>query len=52
VISDTLSRRAHELTERGEPFVTATVVRVQRPTSVEPGTVALVRGDGSIAFSE
>jgi xanthine dehydrogenase accessory factor len=48
VISDTLSRRAHELTERGEPFVTATVVRVQRPTSVEPGTVALVRGDGTI----
>jgi xanthine dehydrogenase accessory factor len=48
VISDTLSRRAHELTERGEPFVTATVVRVRRPTSVEPGTVALVRSDGTI----
>lgn len=48
MISDQLSRRRHELTERGEPFVTATVVRVQRPTSVEPGSVALVRGDGTI----
>ena len=26
----------------------ATVVRVQRPTSVQPGNVALVRGDGTI----
>jgi xanthine dehydrogenase accessory factor len=48
VISDKLSERRHELTERGEPFVTATVVRVQHPTSVEPGSVALVRGDGTI----
>jgi xanthine dehydrogenase accessory factor len=48
MISDKLNERAHELTERGEPFVTATVVRVQRPTSVEPGAVALVRGDGTI----
>jgi xanthine dehydrogenase accessory factor len=48
MISDKLTQRAHELTERGEPFVTATVVRVQRPTSVEPGTVALIRGDGTI----
>jgi xanthine dehydrogenase accessory factor len=48
VISDELTQRAHELTERGEAFVTATVVRVQHPTSVEPGSVALVRGDGTI----
>jgi xanthine dehydrogenase accessory factor len=48
MISDKLSQRAHELTERGEPFVTATVVRVQHPTSVEPGYTALVRGDGTI----
>ena len=33
---------------RGEPFVTATVVRAQRPTSVEAGNVALVLGDGTI----
>jgi xanthine dehydrogenase accessory factor len=48
VIDDRLSERAHELTERGEPFVTATVVRAQRPTSAKPGSVALVRGDGTI----
>jgi xanthine dehydrogenase accessory factor len=48
MISDKLSQRMHELTERGESFVTATVVRVQHPTSVEAGSVALVRGDGTI----
>jgi xanthine dehydrogenase accessory factor len=48
MINDKLTQRAHELTERHEPFVTATVVRVQHPTSIEPGTVALVRGDGTI----
>jgi len=48
VISDQLSERRHELSERGEPFVTATVVRVQRPTSVQPGSVALIRSDGTI----
>jgi xanthine dehydrogenase accessory factor len=46
MISDKLTQRAHELTELGKPFVTATVVRVQHPTSVEPGTVALVRLSG------
>jgi xanthine dehydrogenase accessory factor len=48
MISDQLSARRHELAERGEPFVTATVVRVQHPTSVEPGSTALIRGDGTI----
>jgi xanthine dehydrogenase accessory factor len=48
MISDKLSERRHELSQRGEPFVTATVVRVQRPTSVEPGNVAIIRGDGTI----
>jgi xanthine dehydrogenase accessory factor len=48
MISGVLTRRARELTEQGSPFVLATVVRVQRPTSVEPGNVALVRGDGTI----
>ena len=43
-----LSRRAHELAERGEPFVTATVVRAQRPTSATAGHTALVLGDGTI----
>ena len=43
-----LARRAEELTAAGVPFVTATVVRVQRPTSAEPGSVALVLADGTI----
>ena len=40
MISDKLTERVHELATKGEAFVTATVVRVQHPTSVEPGTVA------------
>ncbi|HEY8704969.1 MAG TPA: XdhC family protein [Gaiellaceae bacterium] len=43
-----LSRRAQELAAQGTPFVTATVVRAQRPTSVKAGDVALVLGDGTI----
>jgi xanthine dehydrogenase accessory factor len=43
-----LTRRAQELAERGEPFATATVVRVQRPTSAKPGNTALVLADGTI----
>jgi xanthine dehydrogenase accessory factor len=43
-----LSRRAHELAEQREPFATATVVRAQRPTSVETGDTALVLSDGTI----
>jgi xanthine dehydrogenase accessory factor len=48
MMSPALSRRAQELAERGEPFATATVVRVQRPTSAKPGNVALVLADGTI----
>src|SRR5208282_4136960 len=48
VISRELARRAQEIAQRGEALVTATVVRVQHPTSVEPGDVALVREDGTI----
>jgi xanthine dehydrogenase accessory factor len=43
-----MSRRAQDLAAQGEPFATATVVRAQRPTSVEAGDVALVLSDGSI----
>lgn len=43
-----LTRRAQELTEQGAVFVTATVVRVEHPTSAKPGNVALVHGDGRI----
>jgi len=48
VITGALTLRARELTEQGSPFVIATVVRVRRPTSVEPGAVALVNADGTI----
>ncbi len=43
-----MSRRAQELAERGEAFVTATVVRAQRPTSAKAGNSALVLADGTI----
>jgi xanthine dehydrogenase accessory factor len=48
VIGDELNRRAQELTAVREPYVVATVVRVQRPASVEPGNVGLVHADGTI----
>ena len=48
MITGALSRRAQELAAQGTPFVTATVVRAQRPTSVKAGDVALVLGDGTI----
>jgi xanthine dehydrogenase accessory factor len=48
MITAALSRRAQELAAEGTPFVTATVVRAQRPTSVKAGDVALVLGDGTI----
>jgi xanthine dehydrogenase accessory factor len=43
-----LTRRAQELAERGVPFATATVVRVERPTSAKPGNTAIVLEDGTI----
>jgi xanthine dehydrogenase accessory factor len=48
VITGPLSARAQELTAKGAVFVTATVVRVEHPTSSKPGNVALVHEDGSI----
>lgn len=48
MITPALSRRAEELAAQGTTFVTATVVRAQRPTSVKAGDVALVLGDGTI----
>ena len=48
MIPAALVRRAEQLAEHGEPFSTATVVRVQRPTSAKPGNVALVLADGTI----
>ena len=48
MIGGALTRRAQELAARDAPFVIATVVRVQRPASVEPGNVGLVHADGTI----
>jgi xanthine dehydrogenase accessory factor len=48
MMTDAVSRRAQELMAEGTAFVTATVVRAQRPTSAQAGDVALVLGDGTI----
>jgi xanthine dehydrogenase accessory factor len=48
VITAAMSRRAEQLAAEGVPFVTATVVRAQRPTSVQAGDVAFVLADGVI----
>ena len=48
MIADAVSRRVQELIADGTAFVTATVVRAQRPTSAKAGDVALVLGDGTI----
>ncbi len=39
---------AHRLARRGEPFATATVVRIERPTSGKPGDRAIVTLDGTL----
>src|SRR3954462_6985136 len=41
-------RRADELTAARKPFVTAIVVRAQRPSSVTAGDSAVVLADGTI----
>ena len=48
MIRPALAARAGALAAARAPFVLATVVRAQRPTSVRPGDTALVLGDGSI----
>ncbi|HEY0279369.1 MAG TPA: XdhC family protein [Solirubrobacterales bacterium] len=48
MITAELDERRRELEERGEPFVTATVVRVLHPTSAQAGSVALIHADGTI----
>ena len=48
MMSAAASRRAQELAGQGVAYVTATVVRAQRPTSAHAGDVAIVLGDGTI----
>ncbi|MGO4103712.1 XdhC family protein [Leifsonia sp. YAF41] len=45
---ETLTERAQELAARREPFVRATVVRAQHPTSAQAGDTALVNANGDI----
>ena len=45
---ETLTERAQELAARREPFVRATVVRAQHPTSAHAGDTALVNANGDI----
>lgn len=48
MITATLAERARELRDARAAFAFATVVRVQRPTSVRPGDTALVLADGTV----
>jgi xanthine dehydrogenase accessory factor len=47
-IQESLAARANDLASRREPFVHATVVRAQRPTSAHAGDTALVLPGGEI----
>lgn len=44
----TIAERADALTKQRTPFVHATVVRAQEPTSARPGDAAVILSDGSI----
>jgi len=47
-LQEALSTRAQEMARGRVPFVRATVVRAQSPTSSHPGDTALVHADGEI----
>ncbi|WP_341716218.1 XdhC family protein [Micromonospora sp. FIMYZ51] len=47
-MSPTIAERVRELTAAREPYVHATVVRAQEPTSALPGDAALILADGTI----
>ena len=47
-MTDTLLELAYNLTKAGEPFVVATVVWCERPTSAKPGARAIIQADGII----
>ncbi len=42
-------KMVYELSERGEPFAIATVVRSERPTSAKPGAKAIILADGTLS---
>lgn len=45
-MSDSLIELAYQLTHTGKPFVWATVVWCERPTSAKPGAQAIIQEDG------
>lgn len=45
---DPILERAYQLTQSGEPFVLATVVWCERPTSAKPGARALINANGEM----
>ena len=45
---DDLLELAYRLTQAGEPFVVATVVWCERPTSAKPGAQAIIQADGTM----
>jgi xanthine dehydrogenase accessory factor len=47
-MSDSLIELAYQLTHAGKPFVWATVVWCERPTSAKPGAQAIVQEDGQL----
>ncbi|TFD09582.1 YHS domain-containing protein [Cryobacterium sp. TMT1-21] len=47
-MGEALATRAQELTGRREPFVRATVVRAQHPTSAQAGDTGLLLSDGTL----
>lgn len=46
---DSLLEAAYQLTRTGKPFVLATVVWCERPTSAKPGAQAIVQEDGELS---
>jgi len=47
-MSNTILELAYRLAQAGEPFVLATVVWCERPTSSKPGAQAIIQADGTI----
>src|SRR5207302_11400582 len=45
---ENLIELAYKLTQAGKPFVLATVVWCERPTSAKPGARAIIQADGTI----
>src|SRR2546423_13145853 len=47
-MSKTLLELAYQLMQAGEPYVLATVVWCERPTSAKPGAQAIIQDNGQI----